>query len=402
MATSYTFTARSNQGKKITGVIQAHSHEQAIDSLLQQYAAIVRVAETRKPRSLGFALFRKSYLPELILFSRNLATYYRSGIPLTKALSIIKISKADGKFQKVLAEIREDVIEGRSLSTAMSKHSDIFPAIMTSAVEAGETSGKLAEILEQSASALERELALKRQIKSSVRYPAIVVGMIGVAFLVLIGFAVPTFVEFYGKFGAELPASTRALIWISNIVSHYWALVLILMACASYFIRQFYRTESGRKFFDMIILKTPVFGELLTKAAVARFAMLFVVLHRAGIPIVTALGLLETSMKNIHLREEVIRLRESFREGRELDIEFIESSYFPEMALNMIKAGLETGSLDTMLDELGAHYSRDVEYTSQNLASIIEPLLTVLVGATVLVLALAIFLPMWNLIKVFH
>jgi len=404
VAISFQYTGRSQQGEKLVGDLSADSRRQALEALERQHVIVTSLharGESWQYKS-PLRLFRTDYSQQLIMFARHLATYHRSGIPLLKALSLIRVDKPESSFQQILKVVAQRVSEGKQLSAALRERPEVFTTIFVNAVEAGETSGHLAEILDDSASTLERELELRRQIKSSLRYPLIVVIAVVLAIAVLITFVIPKFAAFYGKFNSELPAPTRALIWISDMAQAYWYYFIAGFAVLGYAIRRFYNTDKGRRLWDGIVLKLPVFGDLIVKAAVARFSLLFMILFKSGIPIVKAIGLLEESQSNIHLKNEVTDMRHSFETGRELDVSDTAERYFPQMALNMIKSGLESGSLEMMLTEIGNHYSREVERTSKNLASLIEPMLTVAVGGVVLLLALSIFLPMWNLIKVFH
>ncbi len=404
MAISFQYTGRSHQGEKLAGDLSADSRRQALEALERQHVIVTSLFERGESlqSKLSLRFFQADYSQQLIMFARHLATYHRSGIPLLKALSLIRVDKPESSFQQILKVIAQKVSEGKQLSAAMRERPEVFTTIFVNAIEAGETSGHLAEILDDSASTLERELELRRQIKSSLRYPLVVVTAVVLAIAVLITFVIPKFAAFYGKFNSELPAPTRALIWISDMAQAYWYYFIAGFAVLGYAIRRIYGTNKGRRLWDGIMLKLPVFGDLIVKAAVARFSLLFMILFKAGIPIVRAMSLLEDSQSNVHLKNEVTEMRHSFETGRELDVSDNVERYFPQMALNMIKSGLESGSLEMMLTEIGNHYSREVERTSKNLASLIEPMLTVAVGGVVLLLALSIFLPMWNLIKVFH
>jgi MSHA biogenesis protein MshG len=400
---SYNYTGRTPAGAKISGELKADSQRQALDVLEKKHVIVTSLKQDGDDspiKSLRF--FKPDYSQQLIMFARHLATYHRSGIPLLKALSLIKVDKPGSPFQVILREVAQKVSEGKQLSGAMRDYPDAFWEVFVNAVEAGEASGHLASILDDSATTMERELELRRQIKSSLRYPLIVIIAIALAIGVLITFVIPKFATFYGKFNSELPAPTRALIWISEMTQTYWYYCLAGLGAFTYLVRKFHQSTKGRQIWDRITLKLPVFGDLIIKAAVARFTLLLMILFKAGIPIVRSLSILEDSQKNVHLRNEINSMRLSFESGKELDVSEGPNRYFPEMALNMIKSGLESGSLETMLAEIGNHYSREVERTSKNLASLIEPMLTVVVGGIVLLLALSIFLPMWNLIKVFH
>ncbi len=403
MITSYKYTGRTQSGDKVSGSLLVDSQQKALEALEKKRILVtsIQLVDTEK-RSKVLSLFKPDYSQQLIMFARHLATYHRSGIPLLKALSLIKVDKPGSPFQIILKDVAQKVSEGKQLSAAMRLYPQAFWTVFINAVEAGEASGHLSTILDDSATTMERELELRRQIKSSLRYPMMVIAAVVMAIGVLMTVVIPKFATFYGKFNSELPAITRGMIWLSDMAQTYWYAFLAGLGVVSYLAHKFYQTQKGRALTDKLSLKLPIFGDLIIKAAVARFTLLFNILFKAGIPIVRSLKLLEESQKNVHLRKEIADMRHSFETGKELDVSDSAHRFFPEMALNMIKSGLESGSLDMMLAEIGNHYSREVERISTNLASLIEPIMTVAIGGIVLLLALSIFLPMWNLIKVFH
>jgi MSHA biogenesis protein MshG len=216
------------------------------------------------------------------------------------------------------------------------------------------------------------------------------------------GFVVPRFTAFYGAFGAELPLPTKIMIYTSNFVSNYWYVLVAIGALLYFGIKKLVSIPKGKLWIDERILKLPVLGGLIIKGNVARFSFMFRILFKAGLPIVKSLEILADSVKNSQISHEIQHLATLMRAGREASITHGEFTYFPEDSLQMIAIGLESGSLEKMLRELGNHYSKEVQYISRHLTAILEPILTFVLGGFVLLLALAILLPMWNLIKVFQ
>jgi type II secretory pathway component PulF len=214
-------------------------------------------------------------------------------------------------------------------------------------------------------------------------------------------FVVPRFVAFFDSFNAPLPLPTKVLIEISTIFTQYWAVILGLIAALILGFRKLLQHEKGKHWLDTQMLRLPVFGQLITKGNVARFMILFRILFKSGLPIVRSLEILQDSIKNSVIGQETKQLANLFREGKDSMLLSGSFKYFPEMALQMITIGLESGSLDQMLTQVGQYYRKEVQYTSRQLTTILEPLLTLVLGSFVLLLALAIFLPMWNLISVF-
>ncbi len=403
MSNSFQYKARTFDGEKKSGVIQAESHSKAAALLAEKDLIPIDIKPTSNLSKPGFFGFMKRRLYEdLILFTRNLSTLYQAGIPLLRALEIIKIGPANSFFNRVLQSIRNSVQAGIPLSTAMEAYPSIFPKIYISAITAGELSGKLDLILDSLAEMLEMEMDLTRQLKSSLRYPIIVVLAISLAFIVLVTFVIPRFVGFYSQAGAELPLPTKFLIWVNYAITNYWYFVIGGLALIGGIIYKIYSTPEGRLYFDTRFLQLPVFGELIIKGSIARFSNILKILYQSGIPLVSALDILSGVVKNMRLSNEIEFLSDSFREGRGLDPNDPELKYFPDMALQLMNVGLESGSLDTMLDQVARHYAKDVSYTSRQIVAILEPILTVILGGFVLIVALAIFLPMWNLIQAFR
>ncbi len=403
MPEAFIYTARTKTGQKRSGTIQADTPARVASILEERQLIPVEIKGLKATiRSGIFGFFQSRQYEDLILFTRNLSTLYQAGIPLLKALSIIKIGPSGSYFNGAIAKIHNNIQAGRSLSDALAEYPRIFSQIYCASVAAGEASGKLDLILDSLAVMLERDLELKRQIKAAVRYPIFVVTAIALAFVVLITFVIPRFTQFYASAGAELPAPTRALIWTNQFVTHYWFLILAGIAVLIITMKKIYASTGGRLYFDTRLLRTPIFGDLIVKGNIARFAYLFQLLLKSGIPIVKSLDLLAETVRNSRLTREIKTLSDSFKEGRELSGLTDKIKFFPEMALQMIAIGLESGSLENMLAEVAKHYAKEVDYKSRHLTALLEPILTMVLGVFVLIVALAIFLPMWNLIKVFH
>ncbi|HWR82643.1 MAG TPA: type II secretion system F family protein [Candidatus Deferrimicrobium sp.] len=402
MPAQYKYRAVTDDGRPREGVVTAETTQQVVDLLSQQTLTPISItAESgRRPFSLS-GLFQKMDYESLILFTNNLITMHRAGIPLLRALSIMRVGPPGSRFNRAIPQIRQDVQSGKLLSQAMEQHKGLFSPAYVASVAAGEESGKLDGILEELAVMLERDMELSRQIKAGVRYPVMVVTAIVGAVIVLISYVVPKFTSFYQAFGAQLPLPTRILIGTSQFFAHYWPLLIAFVVGLFLTFRKVAATEKGKLWIDRKLLGLPVFGNLILKGNVARFCLMFRILFKSGLPIIKSLDILRESVKNSVVSLEIRKLGELFREGRDAALSAREFKYFPEMALQMMAIGLESGSLEKMLFEVGQHYSKEVQYTSRQLTAILEPMLTVVLGAFVLLLALSVFLPMWNLIQVF-
>ena len=298
--------------------------------------------------------------------------------------------------------MRIQIQAGKSLSEALSEISELFPNVCVNSIAAGEESGKLDIILDEQSKMLEKELELVRSLKSGLRYPLIVMGAIVSAIFVLIMFVVPKFVSFYDQFRAELPLPTRILIGVHHIFSHYWPLFLVGIIIIIVAIKRLLDHPEGRKWVDRNLLKIPLFGNLIIKGNVARFAMMFHILFESGLPIVHSLEMLAESVSNSAIGIEVKKMADFLKSGQDKRITKKEFEFFPEMALQMITIGLESGSLGNMLKQVSEYLSKEVQYTTRHLTAILEPFMTLVLGIFVLIMALAIFLPMWNIVKVLN
>ncbi len=402
MQTRYKYRAAKSDGQTTTGVITAENNDQVLAHLAEQQMIPIHVEEISGRRhSPLMGLFQGSLYERLIMFTGSFTTMYRAGIPILRILSLIRIGPEQGRFNQAIDQIRLGVKSGRPLSEAMADHDDLFSRVYIASVAAGEESGKLDEIMTELRRMMEDELELSRAIKSGVRYPLMVVAAIVMAALVMLFYVVPKFATFYDQFNAQLPLPTRILLGTQHVLSSYWPVLVVVVGVGAFLIHRFLSTESGRYKFDRRMLRLPVFGNLIIKGNVARFGLMFHILFESGLPLIRCLDILADAIKNTAIGAEIRRMTELFRDGKDSQLASAEFEYFPELALQMITIGLESGSLGEMLKEVSGHYSKEVHYTSRQLTAILEPILTVVMGAFVLLLALAIFLPMWNLIKVF-
>jgi len=403
MPALYKYQALARDGSHQTGTITAPEVTAVEDFLRGQDLLPIKISAVRDRRQASlFGFLKGTEYENLIMFTNSLATMHRAGIPLLRALAVIRVGRPHGRFNYAIDRMRVEVQSGKQLSEAMNEIPDLFSTVYVSCVAAGEESGRLENTLDELAIMLEQEMELTRQIKSGIRYPTMVVGAIVAAFFVIMNFVVPRFVAFYSGFGADLPLPTRIIIGISNFFSAYWPIMLVLAVIGVFGFRKLLMHERGRFWFDSQLLKIPVLGSLIIRGNIARFSLMFRILITSGLPIVKSVTMLAATVKNTAIGAEIRQMAEIFKQGREIDVPTGDFHYFPEQALHMLAIGLESGNLDVVLREVGDHYSKQVMYTSRHLTAIIEPILTLVMGAFVLILALAIFLPMWNLIKVFQ
>ncbi|MBD3402093.1 hypothetical protein GF420_04295 [candidate division GN15 bacterium] len=399
----YKYEAYTARGEVRTGKLTARDEAQVEQYLADLELMPIRITPAHRKRfgpSLGF--LGTSAYEQLIMFTNSLATMHRAGVPLLRALSIIRVGKPGNRINLTIDALRAAVETGRPLSKAMEEHPELFSRVYVASVAAGEESGRLEQTLDELSSMLEKEMELSREIKQATRYPIIVLTVIGLAFIVMMTFVVPRFVDFYSAFDAQLPGPTRVLIGLSNVITSYWIYVLGAAVAGGLILHRWLSSQSGRFRFDRFILKLPVVGNLIVKGNIARFALMFRILFQAGIPLVQTLEILSDTVKNTQIGAEVRRLSELFRKGRDINSVKSKFEWFPDLSLHMMDIGMESGSLERMMLQIGTHYTKETMYRSRQLTAVLEPLLTLVLGVFVLVMALAIFLPMWSLIKVFQ
>lgn len=405
MKHKWLYKARDPEGKPITGVIEGESKE----TVFQSVAALGLIPTGARRRiemaPLGeiWGNFGSANKERLIIFTRKLKTLYSAGIPLLRALTILEHGAEELGLKAELAGIREQVQSGLPLSRAMEQYPKKFPPIYVASIAAGEASGTLDEVLEHLSDLIEKELVLARQLKTALRYPFMVITAIAIAVAVILTFVVPRFVHLYSKFGADLPLPTRIVISVSTFFSAYWYVLLAATVFGFWMLRRYISTDKGKLAWDKAILKIPIVGDLAIKANIARFAAMLKSLYSSGVPMVACMNILRETAGNQAIAVEIGQMAEAFEKGQEIGLEHNKTyKYFPGMALEMFRVGLEAGSVETIMDELARHYEMELAYRSRHLTAILEPILTVLIGGMVLLLALSVFLPMWNLIKVFR
>jgi len=400
---SFLYRARDKSGALVTGELEAASMydlEVSLDKLgLIPIKVMPRSAAAFKFPDFKGIFEKKIPQQEIVVFSRQLATLFGAGVPLTKALFTLE-RQAAAPFQQVVKSLRESIEAGSGLAPALRGHPIVFPELYASMVEAGEAGGILEEVLKRLASMLEKNAENKARIKTATLYPKIVVGGLCVAVVILMSFVVPKFAQLYQSFKIELPLPTRMLIAISNFASSYWylfmagAIALFLITKASL------RTEKGKDFRDRVIIQMPIFGPVILKSTLSRFSRVLGSLYRSGLPILQSLDIVSRAVDNRIIAAEVKRIEEEVRSGKPLSEELGKSGKFPPMVVQMVGVGEDTGNLDEMLDKVAEYYDQEIDASIRNLAATLEPVLLGFIFVIVLFLALAIFVPMWDIIKV--
>jgi MSHA biogenesis protein MshG len=400
----WTYKARDTQGKRHQGDIESDSREAALGAISERGLIPTDIRPRAEKASLATIIgnFGSANREKLIIFTKQLKTMHRAGIPLLRSLQSIQRGADEIGMAEEIEGIIDNLRSGMTLSKSLAQFPKKFPPIYIASIAAGETSGSLDEVLDQLATLIEKEMVLARQVKSALRYPALVIGAITVAVFILMTFVIPRFSSLYGKFGAELPWPTKFVMGVSHVFSAYWFVLLAVAVVAAFALKKFLSTKNGRLKWDEMMLKIPLIGDLIIKANIARFASMLKILFKSGVPMVACLNIIRDTTPNKIIAAEVERLSQSFERGQEIGPDPKKYRFFPTIALDMFQVGLESGSVETVMEELAAHYEMELDYKTRHLTALLEPILTVVIGAMVLILALSIFLPMWNLIKVFR
>ncbi|HHL73593.1 MAG TPA: type II secretion system F family protein [Bacteroidetes bacterium] len=337
---------------------------------------------------------------DIIVFTRQLTTLLRAGVPLLSCLDALTEQADNPAMREIISKIYVDIESGISFSEALAKHPKVFEEMYINTIRAGEMGGALDDVLTRLADLLEYDRETKARIKAAMRYPVIVIVSIIVAVLSLMMFVVPKFIDMFQKLGVELPLPTRILIGMHAGLTEYWYIILTVLTVAGVAFKFWSKTDNGRYQWDYVKLKLPVFGNLLMKSSMSRFTRMFETLNRSGLPILQTLEIVARTVGNEVVGREIEKASLGIRKGEGIAVPLKQSKLFPPMVVRMIAIGEQSGSLDEMLMNISKHYDTEVDYAVKNLTSMIEPIITVALGVIVLFLALAIFLPMWDMTKI--
>ena len=340
-------------------------------------------------------------MTEIAVATRQMATMIDSGLSVVRALSILSGQVENKELGRVLGEVRLEVERGSSLSAACAKHPKIFNTLFITMVQAGEAGGHLDAVLLDLASTMEKQAVLRRTVRSAMTYPAVVLSVMTVIFLALLIFIVPVFSKLFASLNAKLPTPTLIVIGLSKIVLSLWAfVVLAVIVAAVVAMRRWIKTEDGRRKWDRFKLRPPVFGQLIHKVALARFTHTLASLIEAGVPILESLDIVADTAGNRIVGDVLLDAKAGVREGRALADTLREhEEIIPTLVTQMIEVGEQTGALDAMLHKVGQFYDGEVETTVNNLTSMLEPMLTVVMGAGVGTMVICMYLPMFDYIK---
>ncbi|HUG22108.1 type II secretion system F family protein [Piscinibacter sp.] len=401
---SFAYSARDMRGQLMQGVAEGATAAAVADQLIGggmtplKITASSETAERAPAPKLAWGTGAKVQHEDLLLFSRQLHSLLKAGIPITRALSGLQESAAQAMGQ-VIRQVRESLESGIELSTSMARQTGVFNSFYVAMIRVGELTGRLDEVFMRLFHHLEFEKLMRDQVKTALRYPSFVIAVMAVAICVINLFVIPAFQKVFDGFGAELPLVTRILIGFSKFMVTGWPYLLAGAAAATFGFRAWTKTEDGRYRWDRLKLRLPIAGKIARKATLARFARSFALALKSGVPVVQAMSVVATTVENAYVGRAIDKMREGVERGDSVLRTAAASGIFTPVVLQMIAVGEESGTLDEMLSEVADFYQQDVEYELKSLSAQIEPILIIFLGILVLILALGVFLPVWDLGK---
>lgn len=399
---TYAYRVKDNEGRMIEGSIEAESTALVANKLRQMgYVPIAIDKKASAGVKSEIRLFKKKKvkIKELAVFSRQFATMIDSGLTLLRSLQILAAQTESPILREIIDQVRQDVEAGSSLSQAFSHHPKVFTKLYVAMVRSGETGGMLDEVLLELATTIEKQVELRQKVKSAMTYPAVVLALVCLILTAMLVFIIPLFKGFYKSLNGKLPLMTTLLITVSNVFVKFFPLVILAVVGATYGFKRWIATENGRSRWDTIKLRVPVFGKLVHKTALARFSRTFAVLLRAGVPILEALEITKDTSGNTVVARALDDVQAGVKIGEPITKPLEHHEVFPPMVVQMMAVGEESGALDNMLEKIADFYDQEVEATVNALTSLLEPLLIVVLGGAVGTMVIALYLPMFNVIK---
>ncbi len=387
-------------GRTVNGTLEADSFELVRAKLSDLSYHVLSIRQSRGGASLKEALnnMQRVKLRDLVMFSRQFATMVDAGLSVVKCLDILQKQTRNTKMKEVIGEVKRDVAGGMSLTEALQKHPRIFSPLYVNMIRSAEAGGILDTVLDRLSGFLEKEQETRNKIKSAMTYPAVVFTFAMLMLVGLLFFVLPKFKGIFETMGLQLPLTTKILLNSSTYMKQYWYVAIVMMAGTVVIIKMAARTEKGKYAIDNMKLKMPIFGDLMLKTAVSRFARTFGTLISSGVPVLRALEIVSDTAGNRVVAETVVRARHSIKEGEKISTPLFGSRIFPVMVTQMIAIGEETGRLDQMLVKVANFYDDEVDNTLKSLTSLIEPLMIVGLGLIVGFIAVSVISPIYSLV----
>lgn len=397
---NYIYKVRTTQGNVLSGSIEAKDQKIAVDKLRSQNMIILAIEKKRQNifTKLNFGKGKlKIKHKDIVTFSRQISTLINAGVPIAQGLTILSEQIVSVDFKKVIDSVKRDVESGLSIADSFARYPTVFTELYVSMVRAGEAGGVLDVIMERLSGYLEASSRLRSKVKGALVYPLIVSLIAGLVVVVMFVWIIPAFQTAFKSFGADLPLPTQILISISEFIRNVFFFLVIGAIAAVFAFFRVLKTEAGRRKFDEFSLKTPVFGDLLRKVAIAKFTRTLGTLIKSGVPILEALDTTSKTAGNKIVEEAIIMARGSIREGEKIAVPLKASGVFPPMVIQMITVGEETGALDTMLSKIADFYDEEVNVAVAAMSAMIEPVIIVVMGVVIGVIVISMYLPIFKM-----
>ncbi len=398
----FKWEGKTLKGSTKKGETEAPSEAAVRIHLRQQNIIPTKIVPKGKEFKLGLSVGKKVPQRSIAIFTRQLATMIDAGLPLVQSLDILASQQENKTFKNIIREIREDVEGGSTFAGALKKHPSTFDDLYTNLVVAGEEGGILDNILTRLSNYIEKAEALKKKVKSAMIYPAIIVTVAVLVVIILMIFVIPVFETMFKSAGQSLPLPTLIVLTISKFIKKYILVFIPAAILFVYLFRRFYKTEAGKTLVDRMVLKVPVFGILLKKVSVARFARTLGTLVSSGVPILDGLQIVSKTAGNRTVETAILNARASIREGETIAEPLGRSGIFPPMVIQMISVGESTGALDSMLSKIADFYDEEVDVAVSNLTSLLEPFLMVFLGVVIGGVVIAMYLPIFQMASAVH
>ncbi len=401
----FVYKGRNARGSLIQGEIDAGTIDSVASQLFNIGVTPIDIKEQKaaSDSDISFSNYlnrRAPSLDDLILFSRQMYTLMKAGVPMIKSITGLIQSSRNFKVIEALKEIMGNLESGRDLSSSLARHPGIFSPLYISMVKVGEETGRLEESFFRISEYLAREKDTRERIKAALRYPTFVIIAIAIAIAIINIFVIPAFAGLFEKAGVELPWQTRLLMTTSDFFVQWWPMLLAGIIGSIIAARFYIKTDDGRYQWDHYKLKIPLVGDIIYRATLSRFARSFSMGLKSGVPLIQAMTVVSRSVDNEFISDKILGMRNGIERGESLTRTASLTRMFPPLVLQMLSVGEETGQVDDMMVEVAEYYDREVDYDIKNLSASIEPILIVAIGVMVLILALGVFLPMWDLAKV--
>ncbi|MEW6330513.1 MAG: type II secretion system F family protein [Pseudomonadota bacterium] len=401
----FQYKGRNQRGEAVRGHLEAVSSDAVAVQLMNSgvIPVDIGVAEAREDvfaaLKARLAANTRITLTDLSLFSRQMYTLLKAGVPIMQALRGLRDSTQNPALAKVIIGIGESLDTGLDLTSALRRHPQVFSSLYVNMVQVGETTGSLQEVFLQLAIYLEREKDTRDRIKSATRYPTFVVAAIFIAIFIINLFVIPAFAKVYAGFKIELPLATKMLIASSNFTVAYWPAILITLVVAVFALRYYVRTPEGRYRWHKLKLGIPVIGRVVYKATLGRFARALAVMMKSGVPLVQGMTVVSRAVDNDYISERIVQMRDGVERGETIARTAAATGMFPPLVIQMIAVGEDTGSVDELMFNVAEYYEREVDYDIANLSTALQPILITFLAVMVFILALGVFLPMWDLVQ---